>query len=55
VKKDWTLRSVTGIHHIYTKAGNPARISIPIHRNKDLKVGLIRHIMKIAGISEDEL
>jgi predicted RNA binding protein YcfA (HicA-like mRNA interferase family) len=37
------------------KAGNPARISLPIHKNEDLKIGLLKHFMKVAGISESEL
>ena len=44
-----------GSHHVYTQSGNPARISLPIHKNEDLKIGLLKHFMKIAGISESEL
>jgi predicted RNA binding protein YcfA (HicA-like mRNA interferase family) len=51
----WQLARVKGSHHIYTKAGNPVRISVPIHGNKSLKIGLQRHFMKVAGIQEDEL
>lgn len=54
-RRNWVLRKVTGSHHIYTKVGNPARISVPIHGNRDLKIGLLRHLMKIAQISEHEL
>ncbi|MFI3219930.1 MAG: hypothetical protein QX189_12535 [Methylococcales bacterium] len=28
---------------------------LPIHKNEDLKVGLLKHFMKVAGISETEL
>ncbi|MFQ5436043.1 MAG: type II toxin-antitoxin system HicA family toxin [Anaerolineae bacterium] len=52
---DWELVRVKGSHHIYMKAGNPARISIPIHGNRSLKIGLQRHFMKLAGIEESEL
>jgi predicted RNA binding protein YcfA (HicA-like mRNA interferase family) len=54
-RKDWVLRRVNGSHHIYCKEGNPARISLPVHRNVPLKVGLQKHLMKIAGIEESEL
>lgn len=37
------------------KAGRKERISVPVHGNKDLKVGLLRAIMKIAEIEENEL
>ncbi len=54
-EKSWVLRRTQGSHHIYVKEGNPARISVPIHGNKPLKVGLQRHFMKLAGIDESEL
>jgi predicted RNA binding protein YcfA (HicA-like mRNA interferase family) len=37
------------------KAGLSTRISLPIHGNEDLKLGLLKHLMKIAGIVESEL
>ena len=54
-KKGWTLRRISGSHHIYVKEGVAIRISIPIHGNKPLKIGLLKHFMKLAGINEDEL
>lgn len=51
----WQLRRINGSHHIYTKIGNPARISVPIHGNDALKIGLLRHLMKIAGIDDQQL
>ncbi len=51
----WVLLRVQGSHHIYGKAGSIVRISVPIHGDKPLKIGLLRHLMKLAGISEDEL
>jgi predicted RNA binding protein YcfA (HicA-like mRNA interferase family) len=54
-KNGWELRRVKGSHHVYVKEGNPARISIPIHGSKQLKIGLLKHLIKIAEISEKEL
>ena len=54
-KKGWELRRTQGSHHIYAKAENTARISVPIHGNSPLKIGLLRHLMKVAGIDESEL
>ena len=51
----WSLLRVSGSHYIYGKAGSVVRLSIPIHGNHPLKVGLLRHLAKLAGISEDEL
>lgn len=54
-KNGWKLKRVRGSHHVYVKEGNSARISVPIHGNKPLKIGLLRHFMKIANIHESEL
>jgi predicted RNA binding protein YcfA (HicA-like mRNA interferase family) len=54
-KRGWELRRIKGSHHIYVKAGNPIRISVPIHGNSPLKIGLLKHFMKIAEMDETEL
>jgi predicted RNA binding protein YcfA (HicA-like mRNA interferase family) len=54
-ERNWELQRINGSHHIYTKLGNTSRISVPVHGNKPLKLGLQRHLMKIAGIDETEL
>jgi len=54
-EKGWELKRINGSHHIYTKVGNTARISVPVHGNTPLKVGLQRHLMKLGGIDESEL
>jgi predicted RNA binding protein YcfA (HicA-like mRNA interferase family) len=54
-KNGWELKRVKGSHHVYMKAGNPARISVPIHGNKPLKIGLLKHLMKIAGLEDSDL
>jgi predicted RNA binding protein YcfA (HicA-like mRNA interferase family) len=54
-RRGWRVVRIKGSHHVYMKPGNPARISIPIHGNKSLKIGLQRHFMKVAGIQEEEL
>jgi predicted RNA binding protein YcfA (HicA-like mRNA interferase family) len=51
----WTLLRVQGSHHIYGKTGNDVRLSVPIHGHQALKTGLLRHLMKMAGISESDL
>lgn len=51
----WNLQRVNGSHHIFTRPGSVARISVPVHGNKSLKIGLQKHLMKIAGIAENEL
>lgn len=53
--KGWKLARVTGSHRIFVTAGKNVRISVPVHGNRDLKIGLQRAIMKLAGIKEEEL
>ncbi|MGI9175319.1 MAG: type II toxin-antitoxin system HicA family toxin [Rhodothermales bacterium] len=36
-KRGWELKRVRGSHHVYTKTGHPARISVPVHGSKSLK------------------
>ena len=50
----WQLLRVHGSHRVYGKAGQRARISVPVHGNRPLKVGLQRHLLKLAGIDEDK-
>jgi predicted RNA binding protein YcfA (HicA-like mRNA interferase family) len=42
-------------HHIYGKQGSVVRISIPMHGNKALKTGLVKHLLKIAELKESDL
>jgi predicted RNA binding protein YcfA (HicA-like mRNA interferase family) len=46
----WSLQRISGSHHVYAKADSPVRISVPIHGHESLKVGLHRHLMKLAGL-----
>ena len=54
-EREWVLKRISGSHHVYAKTGHRERIVIPIHRNKPLKIGLLKAQMKIAGIQEDQL
>jgi predicted RNA binding protein YcfA (HicA-like mRNA interferase family) len=51
----WNLLRIHGSHHIYGKLGSIVRLSIPIHGNKPLKIGLLNHLLKMAGLSEADL
>jgi predicted RNA binding protein YcfA (HicA-like mRNA interferase family) len=54
-RRGWQLLRISGSHHIYGKVGSVVRLSIPIHGNRPLKIGLMRHLAKLAGIPEDDL
>ena len=54
-KQGWMLKRVTGSHHIYQKPDSQQILSIPVHRNQDLKLGTLKSLMKIANLSEQDL
>ena len=54
-KKGCILRKVTGSHHIYIKSGVDKILSIPVHKNQDLKIGTLKALMKIAELTENDL
>ena len=54
-RRGWTLARVHGSHHVFTMAGRRDRIVIPIHGNQPLKRGLLRSLMKIAGLQDEDL
>lgn len=37
------------------KEGSIVRLSVPIHGNQPLKLGLLKHLMKLACLSENDL
>ena len=49
------LVRVKGSHHVFTKKGHRERIVIPIHGNQPLKIDLVRALMKIAELNDEEI
>ena len=54
-RSGWKLLRINGSHHIYGRPGSVVRLSIPIHGNRPLKTGLLRHLAKLAGLPEADL
>ncbi len=54
-KHGWVLLRIQGSHHIYGKAANAVRLSVPIHGNKPLKLGLLKHLLKLAQLTEKDI
>ena len=54
-RRGWKLLRVSGSHHIYGKSGSIVRLSVPIHGSKPLKTGLLRHLAKLAELSDSDL
>ncbi|MCE9592256.1 MAG: type II toxin-antitoxin system HicA family toxin [Planctomycetes bacterium] len=51
----WILLRVHGSHHIFGKPGVTVRLSVPVHGNQPLKLGLLRHLLKSAGLEEQDI
>ncbi len=45
----WVLRAVRGSHHVYSHSTKGGHVSVP-HPKKDLGTGLVRAILKQAGL-----
>lgn len=54
-RNGWVLLRIQGSHHIFGKTGSDVRLSVPIHKNHSLKAGLLRHLLKQAGLGESDL
>ncbi len=54
-RNGWFLARINGSHHIYVKDKQFERISIPIHGNNSLKIGLLKHLLNVAGLNENDL
>ena len=51
----WSLLRINGSHHIHGKPGHTARLSVPCHGARPLKLGLFRALLKAAGLTEADL
>ena len=51
----WILMRTHGSHHIYGKQDSVVRISIPINGIRPVKIGLLQHFLKMAGLKEADL
>ena len=54
-RQGWQLKRITGSHHIYAKVGIDVILSIPIHSNRDLPIGILKSIIKDAKLTEEDL
>jgi predicted RNA binding protein YcfA (HicA-like mRNA interferase family) len=48
----WSVRGQVGSHVMMTKEGIRANLSVPQH--KELSVGTLRKLIRVAGLSVDE-
>ena len=52
--KGWNLKRINGSHFIYSHPNKTEIISLPVHKNDDLKKGLQKKLMTIADILDTE-
>jgi predicted RNA binding protein YcfA (HicA-like mRNA interferase family) len=50
----WINRGQRGSHVKLTKEGNPNILSIPVHKGKPVKIGLLKDQIKKSGLAEEE-
>lgn len=53
-KAGWVNRGFKGSHTKLTKAGNQNILSIPIHKGKPVKIGLLKDQIRKSGLTEEE-
>jgi predicted RNA binding protein YcfA (HicA-like mRNA interferase family) len=53
-RNGWRLLRVHGSHHIYGRDGSGVRISVPVHGGQPLKKGLLRHLLKLADLRDQD-
>jgi predicted RNA binding protein YcfA (HicA-like mRNA interferase family) len=50
----WRVNHVEGRHYILVKEGVDVHLSIPMHKGCDLGVGLLRKLIRKAGLTLEE-
>jgi len=50
----WKVRNQTGSHVVLKKEGNSVLLTIPVHKGKPIKKGLLLKQIKLAGLTVEE-
>lgn len=50
----WTVERQRGSHVHLSRPGDPNLLSVPVHRGKPIKAGLLRKLLALAGLSPEE-
>lgn len=54
-QRGWVLARINGSHHIYRDLAMGRLTSVPVHGNRDLKLGTQRGIMRDADLTDEDL
>ncbi|MFV9678030.1 MAG: type II toxin-antitoxin system HicA family toxin [Methanosarcinales archaeon] len=52
-KAGWIVDRIEGSHHILVKERTEKILVIPIHGNKPIKIGLLKGLLKDAGLTNE--
>ena len=50
----WKVNHIEGSHYILIKEGSDVHLSIPVHKGKDLGIGLLKKLIAKAGLTNEE-
>ena len=50
----WKLNHIEGSHHILIKEGIDVHLSVPVHKGRDLGIGLLKKLIARAGLTNEE-
>lgn len=50
----WVWVRTAGSHRIFKHASNPLLVTLPWHQARPVKHGILRQILKVAGVTEAE-
>lgn len=50
----WIINHIEGSHYILIKEGSKVHLSIPVHSGRDLGPGLLRKLIRTAGLTTEE-
>jgi predicted RNA binding protein YcfA (HicA-like mRNA interferase family) len=51
----WRLQRISGSHYIYEKDGVEAIAVVPVHANRDMRIGTLKTILRATGLTEQDL
>jgi len=52
---DRILKRINGNHYIYKKEGIDYLIVVPVHKNDELKEGLLKQLLRLAELKESDI
>lgn len=51
-KNGWEVDRINGSHHVLINKNKDFIITVPVHGNQSLKIGLVRSILKAANLTK---